>query len=128
MKRKWKRHYSKQAQAKMLDDLRCNPKRFWSAFQGRRASILDATMSELHTYWQGLYGPSGRGDLGGLGQGVADLMQNLTTIALQSPGFSAATTLNREFELEEVVEAMKRLHSSRAPGPDGLRAERGLCD
>jgi hypothetical protein len=40
VKRKWKRHYSKQAQAKMLDDLRCNPKRFWSALAGRAVELL----------------------------------------------------------------------------------------
>jgi len=123
VQRKWKRHYNMQTQARMLDDFRHNPRKFWTAFQGRRSSMLQTTMGELHSYWQGLYGQTGCGDLGETGQGVADFMQSLTTIAVNSPGLGAANKLNDEFEVEEVICAVKKLHSSRAPGPDGLRAE-----
>ena len=107
----------------MMDDLKHNPRKFWSAFKGRRCSMVKFDMPQLHGYWNALYGGSGRGDLGELGQDMDTLLQNLETIASTSQSYEKATQLNTSLKAGEVEKALKKLHCSRAPGPDGLRAE-----
>jgi hypothetical protein len=107
----------------MLDDLKHNPRKFWTAFQGKRASMFQSDLDELHRYWSGLYDVPGHGALGEGGEGLAELMQRMTSIAISSTGYGAATALNGDLSEHEVLTGLKKLHSGRAPGPDGLRAE-----
>ena len=78
---------------------------------------------QLHAYWNTLYGGSGRGALGELGQEMALLLQKLDRVARASQGFEAAKCLNASLGAGEVEAALEKLHCGRAAGPDGLRAE-----
>ena len=123
VRRKWERYFDHRQQARMMDDLKHNPRKFWSAFKGRRCSMVKFDMPQLHGYWNALYGGNGRGDLGELGQDMDTLLQNLEAIASTSQSYETATQLNTSLKGGEVEKALKKLHSGRAPGPDGLRAE-----
>jgi len=123
VKRKWQRHYDRAAQEHMLDDLKHNPRKFWSAYKGRRHSMLKADLRQLHTYWDALYGGSGRGALAEEGQSVQSLVERMAQVAQASGNYSKASELNADLDLDEVLSAIKKLHSGRVPGPDGLRAE-----
>ena len=122
-KRKWKRVYDKKAQEKMLDDLKHNPRKFWTAFQGKRACMLQADIAELQRYWSGLYNVPDHGALGEGGEDLAGLLHRMNSIAFTSAGQATATVLNNDLDEHEVIMGLKKLHSGRAPGPDGLRAE-----
>ena len=123
VQRKWERYFDRKQQQRMVDDLKHNPRKFWSAFKGRRSSMVQFDIHQLHAYWNTLYGGSGRGALGELGQEMALLLQNLDRVARASQGFEAAKRLNASLGAGEVEAALKKLHCGRAPGPDGLRAE-----
>jgi len=122
VERRWKRYYNKQLQERLFDDLRHNPRKFWSAFKGKRASMMQKTMQEVHTYWAQLYGGGGQ-TLGGTDEEMAQMLQRMARVAGASRGHAAAVGLNTDFTVEEVEAALKKLHSGRAAGPDGLRAE-----
>lgn len=76
-KRRWKRIYDKKAQERMLDDLKHSPRKFWTAFQGKRACMLQADLHELHRYWAGLYHVPGHGALDEGGEDLAGLVQRM---------------------------------------------------
>ena len=123
VQRKWERYFDRKQQERMIDDLKHNPRKFWSAFQGKRAAMVQFDMPQLHAYWSALYGGAGRGALGELGQDMDALLQTLAQVAGTSRGFEAAQQLNTHLGAREVEVALKKLHCGRAPGPDGLRAE-----
>ena len=104
-------------------DLLHNPRRFWSGFRGPKANAHQFDVHQLHTFWEGLYGGQGRGALGETGNDMAALLDTLGLVSKASQGFTVAQELNAPLSLEEVVAALRKLHSGRAPGPDGLRAE-----
>ena len=123
VQRKWERYFDEKQQQRMVDDLKHNPRKFWSAFKGRRSSMVHFDIHQLHAYWNRLYGGSDRGALGELGQEMALILQNLDRVARASKGFESAKRLNAPLGAGEVEAALKKLHCGRAPGPDGLRAE-----
>lgn len=122
-KKRWKRHYEQLAHTRMLDELKHNPRKFWTAFKGRRPSILRADMQQLHSYWSTLYAGVDRGALGEDGEAMSDLVARLNGLARASSGYAHAAGLNSDITLTEMLRALKRLHPGRAAGPDGLRAE-----
>lgn len=127
VQRKWERYFDSKQQARMVDDLKHNPRKFWSAFKGRRCSMVQFDMQQLHTYWDALYGGTGRGELGQEGQDLETLLQHLGVIARASQGHETAKKLNAPLMVGEVEMSLKKLHCGRAPGPDGLRAEHLKC-
>jgi hypothetical protein len=105
--RKWQRYFDCKQQARMMDDLKHNPRKFWSAFKGRRCSMLQFDLRQLHEYWDVLYGGSGRGELGKAGQEMDTLLQNLGEIARASEGHEAAKKLNSPLTVGEVEGDLK---------------------
>jgi hypothetical protein len=120
---KWKRHYEEQAQEQMWHYLLSNPRKFWSTFQGSKASVLGADMSELQGYWSELYGGAGRGSLPETAGSMEELLADLEAVARTSHWYQQGERLNAEFTRAEILAALKKLHNGRAPGPDCLRSE-----
>ena len=118
VQRKWERYFDRKQQERMVDELKHNPRKFWSAFKGRRSSMVHFDVHQLHTYWNKLYGGSGRGALGELGQDMDLLLRNLNRVASASGGYQAAKQLNAPLGAGEIEAALKKLHCGRAPGPD----------
>ena len=91
----------------MVDELKHIPRKFWSAFKGRRSSMVHFDIQQLHTYWNKLYGGSGRGALGEFGQDMDILLQNLNRVASASGGFQAAKQLNTPLGAGEIRQHLK---------------------
>lgn len=118
VKRRWQRRYNRQAQAKMMDDLLHNPRKFWSGFKGKRACLLQADMRAIQNYWAGLYGGTGRGALSEHMTDISDMLGDVLT-----SNAHITSSLNADFSEAEVEVALSKLHRGRAAGPDGLKAE-----
>lgn len=50
VQRKWERYFDRKHQERMVDELKHNPRKFWSAFNNRRAYMLQFDIQQLHTY------------------------------------------------------------------------------
>ena len=122
-KRRAKRHCEKQWQARLLDDLRYNPRRFWTAYKGRKMSCMLQDMGAVDRHWRALYGSPGQHSLPEEGASVASFMSKLLSECQDGPAVAAAAHLNEPFAADEVESVLLRMHNGRMPGPDGLRGE-----
>jgi hypothetical protein len=60
VQRKWEQCLGRiKQQEGMLDEVKHNLGKFWSAFKGQRASMMQFDVRQLHTYWNAFYGGSG---------------------------------------------------------------------
>ena len=121
-KRRAKRYLDKHWERRLLHDLRSNPKRFWSAFRGRKmACALD--LMQVQRYWEGLFGASGQRSLPECAVDVPALLKAVVDASTAPEQPAAAMHLSQPVTLVEAQRALGRLHSGRAPGPDGMRGE-----
>src|SRR6478672_855224 len=63
VKRKFKRYYDRLWQARLLRDYKYNSRRFWTAFQGEKASCSLTDMRAWEDHWKQLFGTSGQHSL-----------------------------------------------------------------
>lgn len=122
-KRKAKRHCEKQWHARLLDDLRHNPRRFWTAYKGRKMACMLHDMSAVESHWRALYGSPGQHSLPECGDSVSALVASLASSQGHNSHSAAAAVLNEPFSVEEVESALRKMHNGRMPGPDGMRGE-----
>ena len=131
VRRRWKRHYSRAAMARMRDDLRHNPRKFWTAWRGPRRAALAFDLATVQRHWRQLYCGEQRGDLRELAadatQLVAELMRQR---AEATPGDGEAMPpaqpmggMEADISMAEVLAALQRMAGGRAAGPDGVQAE-----
>ena len=106
IQRKWEMYFDCKQQERIMDELKHNPRKFWSAFKGRRSSMVHFDVHQLHTYWNKLYRCSGRGALGELGQDMDLLLQKLNRVASASGGYQAAKQLNTPLGAGEIEAAL----------------------
>ena len=80
------------------------------------------SMQQLDMHWQQLYGQQGQGLPDVFGD-TRSMLAHLTKVAQEKAGeqrLEAAKVLNKPIDDWEVELALKKSHSGRAPGPDGL--------
>jgi len=82
-------------------------------------------MQQLDRHWQQLYGQQGQG-LPDIFGDTSSMLAHLAKVAEEKAGeqrLEAGKVLNKPIEDWEVELALRKSHSGRAPGPDGLRIE-----
>jgi len=123
-KRKFKRYYDRLWQARLLRDLRYNPRRFWTAFQDEKQGCALKDIKAWEQHWKQLFGTSGQCSLPECGSSVDDVMAKLLAERSVIPErVAAAEVLNADITECEVLAALRKLKSGRMAGPDGMKGE-----
>eukprot|EP00775_Hariotina_reticulata_P009475 gene9475-biopygen11351 len=121
-KRKYKRYYDKCWQARFLEDMCHNPRRFWTAYQGPKLTTVLHSMHQLECHWRALFGTTGQQSLPECANSVHELLTRLSSVC-PNPPTQAAVQLNDPISVMEVQTAICNLHNGRMAGPDGIRGE-----
>lgn len=122
-KRRAKRHCEKQWQARLWDDFRHNPRRFWTAYRGKRMACMLTNLRDVDRHWRLLFGTSGQRSLPECGDSVASFVDSVMSAAPGSARSAAAAELNQCITCDEVQAALRRVKMGRMAGPDGLQTE-----
>lgn len=118
VKRRWKRRYNKQVFARLEDEWKHNPRKFWRFFKGGRRQEMVHDVHEWGMYWRTLFGTS---EAAQMPAGWDQLVHLLEDITLDKR--AKATPLNNAITMAEVAAALNKLKRGKAAGPDGIRAE-----
>jgi hypothetical protein len=123
-KRKFKRFYDRQWQARLLQDMKHNPRRFWTAFQDSKQGCAISDITRWEQHWKQLFGSGGQCSLPECGPSVEQVMARLLAERnVSSERVFAAEVLNAEISQSEVLAALRKLKSGRMAGPDGMKGE-----
>lgn len=128
-KRRAMRRLRARPNAAFLDNLRHDPRRFWSGFkQGARDTTGGHTWADRHRHWALQFGGVGRGALWECGAAsIRDFLAALEAAAgrqgLPPERRAAAQALNAPITLEEVEQQLRCLRGGAAAGLDGLGAD-----
>jgi len=122
-KRRAKRHCAKHWQARLWDDIQHNPRRFWTAYRGKRMDCMLSDFRAVDRHWRLLFGSSGQHSLPECAVSAADFVSELVGSLPDSVQSGAAAALNAPFENDEIAAMLGRLKLGRMAGPDGLQAE-----
>lgn len=130
-KRAVQRRHEREAEGQWRRDIKHNPRRFWTRYAAPRQDGVVHDMAALTQHWQSLLAPSGSGGLQEAAASVPDLVAALQAGPGQAGDAApAAAAMNGQFDVDEVVSAVRRLQYGRMAGPDNLKGEllRGLYD
>lgn len=97
-KRRAKRHCAKQWQARLWDDIQHNPRRFWTAYRGKRMDCMLSDFRAVDRHWRLLFGSSGQHSLPECAVSAADFVSELVGSLPDSVQSGAAAALNAPFE------------------------------
>lgn len=122
-KRRAQRRHNKYRQAKLLDDLKHNPRRFWTEYRGRKGTAVQHSMAVVTDHWRALYGATGQHSLPECATSVSAFVTNLVSHLPTEENAANAAELNNPLTVEEVESALLKMHNGRMAGPDGLRGE-----
>ena len=122
-KRRAKRYCEKQWNARLMDDLLYNPRRFWTAYKSRKFSCMQHDVHAVRKYWQLLCGAPGQHSLPETASSVTDYVSLLVQSVPSCSKVEAAQVLNEAFTVEEIEGALHKMHYGRMAGPDGLKGE-----
>ncbi len=122
-KRRAKRYCEKQWHKQLLRDLKVNPRKFWTAYNNRKASHAPHDLDTVDSHWRSLYGSPGQCSLPECGSSVAEFVNKLMVECPLAPHAHDAGLLNESFSVEEVEAVLLKMHNGRMAGPDGFRGE-----
>jgi len=125
-KRRWKRYYNAQTAARMMDDLKHKPSKFWHGYKGVKAAStrLPFDMADVTSYWSTLFNAPNTGDLREVYGSVETLVHTLSSTSnAHADDMLAAATLNQPISPDEVLAALKALKSGKTHDMDGMFSE-----
>ena len=124
VKRRWKRHYTKQHLAYLRDAYQHNPRKFWLFFKGARKQEFLRDVHAWRTYWQTLYGGQGA-EHTRLPRELAELERFCQCISddVVLRDRARAAVFNAPITVAEVGSVFSKLARGKAAGPDGIRGE-----
>jgi hypothetical protein len=126
-KRRAQRQLAQAAQQGFLEDIRHNPRRFWTAYKKGAPSPSFHDMDALSAHWQGLYAAQDSGGLQETAASVAEVVQVVES-RRTGEGTGDGEGLSEVISIAEVEAAVRKLGLGRMAGPDLVRGEylRGL--
>jgi hypothetical protein len=126
-KRRVQRQLARSAQQGFLQDVKHNPRRFWTAYKKGPPPPSFHDMDALSAHWQDLYAVRGCGGLQEAADCVADLVQGIES-RREGPAPAGGESLSDPIDIAEVEAAVRKLGLGRMVGPDLVRGEylRGL--
>lgn len=114
-------------QAHLLDDLRHNPRQFWTGYKGSHSDSGGFTHSELNHHWRKVLSGVGKG---ALPEVATDLEAFLVAVEGKAAAGgiperlrAAAAALNEPISEGEVLNALQRARAGAAAGLDGIGAD-----